>query len=42
VAGNARKELEIESGKKVVTTENFKELPESNVRSMKKISHDKE
>jgi len=29
VAGNARKELEKKSGRKVSTQENFKELPES-------------
>jgi DNA-damage-inducible protein D len=32
VAGNARKELERKSGRKVSTKENFKEIPESQRR----------
>jgi len=36
VAGRARKDLESKSGKKVVSKENYKELPESKVRQLKK------
>ncbi len=34
IAGNARKELEIKSGKKVVTKENFRQLTEANKRKL--------
>ncbi|HNW83680.1 MAG TPA: Bro-N domain-containing protein [bacterium] len=37
VAGNARRELEQKSGKKVSTRENYKELPESKTKKLKKI-----
>lgn len=36
VAGNARRELEEKSGTKVSTTENYKELPESKTKALKK------
>ena len=34
VAGNARKELESKSGKKVVTKHNYKEITEKNIRKL--------
>ncbi|HWK07660.1 MAG TPA: Bro-N domain-containing protein [Puia sp.] len=36
VAGRARKDLESKSGKKVISKENYKEVPESKVRRLKK------
>lgn len=36
VAGRARKDLENKSGKKVISKENYKEVPESKVRQLKK------
>lgn len=36
VAGKARVDLEKKSGKKVVSKENYKELPESKIRRLKK------
>lgn len=36
IAGNARRELEHESGTKVSTKANFKELPEAKTRSLRK------
>jgi len=36
VAGNARRELERKSGKKVVTSQNYKEITEKKVRRLEK------
>ena len=36
IAGNARRELESESGNKVSTKANFKELPEVKTRTLRK------
>jgi len=35
IAGNARRELELESGTKVSTKTNFKELPAAKTRSLR-------
>lgn len=39
IAGNARRELETESGTKVSTKTNFKELPEAKTRALRKGKH---